>query len=102
MSKINKKKGKNKRNAEVRVRKWTEEELKQFAYVLADEIDDFAYKLESLALKKSQQMNSFFRRLRRSLMLACVEIPTKKKRKELRITVQSTPPLPSLETDING
>ena len=46
-------KGKNKRNIEVKVRKWTEEELKQFAYILADEIDDFAYKLELLALKKS-------------------------------------------------
>ena len=59
VSKTTKKKGKNKRNTEVRVRKWTEEELKQFAYVLADEIDDFAYKLESLALKKSANEHIF-------------------------------------------
>ena len=50
MSKTTKKKGKNKRNIEVKILKWTEEELKQFAYVLAAEIDDFAHKLESLAL----------------------------------------------------
>ncbi|CAB4023286.1 Hypothetical predicted protein [Paramuricea clavata] len=52
-SKTMKRKPKTKKNTEVRVRKWAEQELKQFAYVLADEIDDFAHKLESLAIKKS-------------------------------------------------
>lgn len=58
-SKTSESKRKNKKNTEVRVRKWTEYELKQFAYVLADDIDDFAYKLESLALKKSANEHIF-------------------------------------------
>ncbi len=58
-SRTGKRKGKKNKNTETRVRKWTEQELKQFAYVLADEIDDFAYKLESLALKKSANEHIF-------------------------------------------
>ena len=57
--KTSRRKLKTRKNSEVRVRKWTEDELSQFAYVLADEIDDFAFKLESLALKKSANDHIF-------------------------------------------
>ena len=40
----------------IRSRKWTEEELKQFAEVVAE---DFAFDLETLALKKSSNDQIF-------------------------------------------
>ncbi|CAH3124184.1 unnamed protein product, partial [Pocillopora meandrina] len=40
-------------SAKERSRPWTETELKYFALVLADETNEFAYKLDTLALKKT-------------------------------------------------
>ena len=40
-------------SAKERSRTWTETELKYFALVLADETNEFAYKLDTLALKKT-------------------------------------------------
>lgn len=37
-----KKNTKNRKASEVRVRKWTDRELKEFAYVLADDVNEFA------------------------------------------------------------
>ena len=45
--------------ARQRNRPWTETELKYFAYVLADEKDEFAYKLDTLALKKTANKTVF-------------------------------------------
>ena len=44
---------------ETRSRKWLEVELKVFASVLADDQDDFALTLETLALKKSVNFHIF-------------------------------------------
>ena len=42
-----------KASAKPRNRQWTERELKYFALALADEKDEFGYKLDTLALKKT-------------------------------------------------
>ena len=43
-----KKNTENRKVSEVRVRKWTDRELKEFAYVLADDVNEFALPLETL------------------------------------------------------
>ena len=40
-------------SAKERSRPWTKTELKYFALVLADETNEFGYKLDTLALKKT-------------------------------------------------
>ena len=45
--------------AKQRSRPWTETELKYFAFVLADEENDFGYKLDTLALKKTANKTVF-------------------------------------------
>ena len=50
---------KRKEQLEVRERKWTDIELKQFAIVLADDISEFTLTLETLALKKSANIHIF-------------------------------------------
>ena len=42
-----------------RSRSWTERELKYFAFVLPDEENDFGYKLDTLALKKTTNKTVF-------------------------------------------
>ena len=59
----------NKNLKESRGRKWSEVELKVFASVLADDRNEFALTLETLALK-SQPMFIFLKLLRKSSMLA--------------------------------
>ena len=54
-----KKNTKNRKVSEVRVRKWTDRELKEFAYVLADDVNEFALSLETLALKGSANIHIF-------------------------------------------
>ena len=54
-----KKNTKNRKVSEVRVRKWTHRELKEFAYVLADDVNEFALSLETLALKRSANIHIF-------------------------------------------
>ena len=44
---------------ESRGRKWSEDELKEFASVLADDRTEFALTLETLALKKSANVHIF-------------------------------------------
>ena len=44
---------------ESRGRKWSEDELKEFASVLADDRTEFALTLETLALKKSAKVHIF-------------------------------------------
>ena len=44
---------------ESRGRRWSEDELKEFAYVLADDRTEFALTLETLALKKSANVHIF-------------------------------------------
>ena len=44
---------------ESRGRKWSEDELKEFASVLADDRTEFALTLETLALKKSPNVHIF-------------------------------------------
>ena len=41
-------------------RKWSEDELKEFASVLADDRTEFALTLETLALKKSANVHIFW------------------------------------------
>ena len=41
------------------MRKWTDRELKEFAYVLADDVNEFALSLETLALKRSANIHIF-------------------------------------------
>ena len=50
---------KGKKRPEVREKKWTDIELKQFAIVLTDYKSEFALTLETLALKKSANMHIF-------------------------------------------
>ena len=50
---------KRKKRPEVKERKWTDIELKQFAIVLADDKSEFALTLETLALKKSANIHIF-------------------------------------------
>ena len=45
---------KSKKLPEVRVRKWTDEELKQLAIVLADDVNEFALTLETGSHEISQ------------------------------------------------
>ena len=44
---------------ESRGRKWSEDELKEFASVLADDPNEFALTLETLALKNSANVHIF-------------------------------------------
>ena len=46
-------------SAKLRNRPWTDTELKYFAFVLADEKDEFAYKLDTLALTKTANKTVF-------------------------------------------
>ena len=50
---------KGKKRSEIRERKWTDMELKQFPIVLADDKSEFALTLETLALKKSANIHIF-------------------------------------------
>ena len=50
---------KGKKLPEVRGRKWTDNELKQLAIVLAEAKNKFALRLETLALKKSTSIHVF-------------------------------------------
>ena len=54
-----KKNTKKRKVSEVRVRKWTDRELKEFAYVLADNVNEFVLSLETLVLKRSANIHIF-------------------------------------------
>ena len=84
---------------ETRGRKWREVELKVFATVLADDRNEFALTLETLALKKCQPIFIFFKILRKNSMLVCRRRTYHVLRKEKRR--QSRHQLSSCEQNIN-
>ena len=59
------------KNKDVRGARWSLSQLKLFATVLADDQTDFAFTLESLALKKSANLH-VLKALRKNLIVVCL------------------------------